>query len=267
MQCPVFSTSNLYSKIDLVDECCHQALLTQYDPIIGAPIRDQPTSDPRLHPIKKGLSEKKGQARLLHDLANIELQAMELGLRTLIDFPHAQSDFKYRLIEVIKDEANHLKLCLQGLEHLGFQWGDWPIHNNLWNATSPDDTLLERITIVHRFLEGSGLDASSKIIHRLESIDSPIIYNALTTIVHEEVPHVKFGSEWFQSICHKEKKDSEIEFEVTLNKLYSKLPVRLEKICTSLRLEAGFTLKEIDSLVNFQKRQRAKTRKLNYYFL
>ncbi len=47
---------------------------------IGRDVRVVP---PAALPRKLGLSSTEGQARLLHDLANIELQAMELAVRTL----------------------------------------------------------------------------------------------------------------------------------------------------------------------------------------
>jgi uncharacterized ferritin-like protein (DUF455 family) len=60
-------------------------------------------------PPKKGLSSKEGQARLLHDLASIELQAMELGARTLAEFPQAPSGFREQLAVITLEEASHLK--------------------------------------------------------------------------------------------------------------------------------------------------------------
>src|SRR5271170_7304701 len=92
----------------------------------------------RALPDKPGLASKEGQARLLHDLASIELQAMELGVRTLAEFPDAPQTFREELCEVTRDEARHLRLCLDGLEDLGMPWGSFPVHNALWRAAGGD---------------------------------------------------------------------------------------------------------------------------------
>ena len=121
-------------------------------------------------PAKKGLSFKEGQARLLHDLASIELQAMELCLRSLSEFPEAEDAFRQELATIALSEGSHLQLCLDGIERLGYKWGDWPVHLALWHSTAPSDSLLDRILIVHRYLEGSGLDAGDTLLRRLSGV-------------------------------------------------------------------------------------------------
>ncbi len=88
-------------------------------------------------PKRVGLSFREGQGRLLHDLANIELQAMELCYRTWSEFPDASEEFQEELLKLLVSEAGHLKLCLSGLDDLGFKWGDWAIHPALWSAVHP----------------------------------------------------------------------------------------------------------------------------------
>src|SRR5690606_22563209 len=127
------------------------------------PARDVEVKRLGAHPPKKGLSEKQGRARLGHDLASIELQAFELGVRTLQEFPEAPRAFREELLNVTLEEAKHLRLCLQALDHLGFHFGFWPTHLTLWECVSAEDSLLDRIVIVHRYLEGSGLDASDSL--------------------------------------------------------------------------------------------------------
>src|SRR5690606_11803202 len=121
-------------------------------------------------PPRKGLSQREGQGRLLHDLANIELQAVELTYRGLVDYPEADLDFRTELFLILKEEGRHLGLCLQALEDLGFKWGDFPVHLGLWSAVRPDDDLLNRILIVHRYLEGNGLDAGDTLLRKLHGV-------------------------------------------------------------------------------------------------
>lgn len=209
------------------------------------PGRDIEILPARQHPPKKGLSTPEGQARLLHDLASIELQAMELGLRTLVEFPGAPQEFRDELIELTRSEGRHLKLCLEGLKLLGFKWGQWPVHCMLWMATSAEDSLLDRLLIVHRYLEGSGLDAGEQFLKRFKAIQAPTALPIVKTITEEEVGHVKFGSDWYHSLCEFENLDPEKDFPERMWKIREFVPKRIEKISRDLRKKAGFTDFEI----------------------
>ncbi|MBC7467354.1 MAG: DUF455 family protein [Bdellovibrio sp.] len=212
------------------------------------PARDISLLTPKELPPKKGLSFKEGQARLLHDLASIELQAMELGLRTLVEFPDAPHAFREQLFEVTLSESVHLEMCLTEIEGLGFKWGDWPVHCALWSATSSKDSLIDRILIVHRFLEGSGLDAGETILNRLKSIDAPPVKRAAERIFNDEIGHVEFGSRWYRTMCDVEKIDPSLDFSERLTKLRWVLPKRVENIAVEIRKKAGFTDAEIEYL-------------------
>ncbi len=195
-------------------------------------------------PPKPGLSKVEGQARLLHDLASIELQAMELGVRTLHEFPEAPKDFREQLADVTFGEARHLGLCLDGLNALGYEWGHWDVHIALLNTVSHEDTLLDRILIVHRYLEGSGLDASDGIMKKLNGVGATLARPVVATILREEVDHVLFGSRWYRKICAQMKLDPSVDFSVRMKRVLEIAP-RREHINEELRLKAGFTPGEI----------------------
>lgn len=201
-------------------------------------------------PPRPGLSTVEGQARLLHDLANIELQAMELAVRTLEEFPEAPKDFRSELADIAMSEARHLALCLDGLEALGFAWGHWPVHLYLWNAVAAEDSLLDRILIVHRYLEGSGLDSGDRILRRLSGVKEKGARGARTivgTIVREEVDHVLFGSRWYHRICREARLDPEADFAARIQRIAKQVP-RRERLARELRLKAGFTEGELITL-------------------
>lgn len=212
------------------------------------PARNVTVLHPKQHPAKIGLSTKPGQARMLHDLASIELQAMELGLRTLSEFPEAPAEFKQQLWQITLSEADHLEMCLLEIEKLGFKFGDWPVHCALWRATSNEDSLLDRILIVHRYLEGSGLDAGDTLLNRLVAVDAKTVRLAAERIFSEEVGHVQFGSDWYRRIAALEKIDPNQDYFTRMNRLRYQLPKRVENICAPLRLKAGFTEAEIEYL-------------------
>jgi uncharacterized ferritin-like protein (DUF455 family) len=203
-------------------------------------------------PDKPGISTIEGQGRLVHDLASIELQAMELAIRSLIEFPQAPKKFREELYAIAVSEARHFKLCLDYLDKIQQPWGTWPAHCGLWLTVSPEDSLLDRILIVHRYLEGSGLDAGETFLKKLSSVKAPELKELLTIISNEEVEHVQFGSNWYNQICREQNLDPETDFAQRLNKLIERLPRRKEKISSELRLRAGFTEHEISELIKFR---------------
>ena len=209
--------------------------------------RDVRVVAPSQLPDKPGLASKEGQARLLHDLASIELQAMELAARTLFEFPEAPQEFRENLVEIALGEARHLGLCLQGLDDLGFPWGHWAVHNALWDAVHPSDSLIDRVVIVHRYLEGAGLDAGEALVRRLTGVSAPETKVPLDTIVREEVEHVEFGSRWYRNLCREAKIDADLDFRERMFRLSTLIP-RREKIAVEARRRGGFTDLEIASL-------------------
>lgn len=255
----VFQTAPIWDKISLVEKSLEMAFssgASVRELVPELPARDISLLSPKKHPQKKGLSYAEGQARLLHDLANIELQAMELGIRTLFEFAEAPVGFREELAEIVRSEALHLSLCLQGLEKLGFQWGSWPIHTLLWQATSPEDSLLDRILIVHRYLEGSGLDAGETLLRRLDSVLEGPLHPIVGRIFSDEVSHVEFGSRWYREICQSEKLEAASDYPERMKKIRKQLPKRIEPIARAPRLKAGFTLEEIEYLENLRAEMR-----------
>lgn len=212
------------------------------------PARDALVLDFKAHPAKKGFSTREGQARMLHDLASIELQAMELGLRTLLEFPDVEIQFKEELLSVTLSESEHLEMCLNEIQALGFKWGDWPINCGLWTSVSAEDSLIDRILIVHRYLEGSGLDAGDTLLRRLAGVDAANVQKAVKIINDEEVGHVLFGSRWYEFYCQQAGLDPVDDFAIRMNRLRGILPKRIGQVNHELRIRAGFSPKEIQYL-------------------
>ncbi|MGZ3768235.1 MAG: DUF455 family protein [Bdellovibrio sp.] len=249
-----FSTPNVWDKIHNIHKSCEDAFKLSTPWLVPEePARDVEIKHPKLHPPKKGFSTPEGQARMLHDLASIELQAMELGLRSLVEYPQAPQGFREELAALTISEAEHLSMCLEGIEALGFKWGDWPVHLSLWRAVSADNSILDRITIVHRYLEGSGLDAGDTLIRRLEgTAGKATIQKIVKQINYEEIGHVEFGSRWYREICRQENLDPAEDFAKRMSSLRSILPKRVEPVNRDLRLKAGFSENEIQYFENLR---------------
>lgn len=240
---------DIYQKVEV-----YAALeLSDIDPaweLPTVPARDLEICSPENMPPRKGFSLIEGRARLLHDLGNIELQAVELCLRTLIEYPSVDPEFRRELFDLLKNELTHLQLCLNGLRELGFKWGDWPVHIGLWASVAPSDDILDRILIVHRYLEGSGLDAGSNLMKRLKGVKPDIVHKIVDQITREEIGHVKFGSDWYRAMCAERGLDPETDFPTRFSSIEKQVPKRIDKLNRELRLKAGFTDRELDFLQN-----------------
>lgn len=254
----IFKEPQVFRKIEMLRQHSNEILETSQAQLLTQgflPSRDAEMVHPKKHPAKPGFSTPSGQARMLHDLASIELQAMELGLRTLTEFAEAPIPFKDELMNITLSESTHLEMCLIEIEKLGHRWGDWPIHQSLWRATSEEDSLLDRILIVHRYLEGSGLDAGDTLMRRLAFVDCPTIKKAVGQITSEEIGHVEFGSRWYRKLCLQDKIDANFDFPNRMNKLLVQLPKRLEPVAVDIRKQAGFSEDEILYLQDLRQRQ------------
>ena len=243
-----FEIANVIGKLESISSDVHSCLTGQSFAVPVLPARDVEVRDIRLHPPKVGLSLKEGQARMMHDLASIELQAMELAFRTLCEFPEAPLEFRHQLADLTLNEASHLRSCLQQIQELGFEWGHWPVHLGLWQATHAQDSLLDRILIVHRYLEGSGLDAGDKLLRRMHGVIRNGVTETLETIQCEEIDHVKFGSDWYRRLCRESRLDPDRDFNARMWQLRVKLPKRIEPINLELRHRAGFTDLELETV-------------------
>ena len=250
----ILKIKNVESKIESVEAQCFALLSDPHQEwdIPFKPARDIDvfTERDRSHKVK--ISSEEGQARLLHDLASIELQAMELGVRTLIEFPHSPKNFRQELVQITLEEAKHLQLCLKGLECTSFRWGSFPCHTHLWEAVSQKDDWIDRILIVHRYLEGSGLDASDTILKKLNGFQGQKhLTDIIEVIRNDEIGHVEFGSRWLRKACEEEGLDSNTEFQQRLERLRQQIPKRKPNLAHKLRRQAGFTDIELQTLAEF----------------
>ena len=162
--------NNVWEKLKKIEGECHRDSNFVPTEVPLEPGRDVEILPIRELPPKKGLSFKDGQGRLLHDLARSRTPSYGTRVSDLIEFPDAPKGFREELIEITLEEAKHLELCLHALNDMGQPWGTYPTHIGLWQSVSRGDSLLDRIVIVHRYLEGSGLDASDHLRERLSGV-------------------------------------------------------------------------------------------------
>ena len=145
-----------------------------------------------------------GRIALLHAIAHIELNAVDLAADILVRFPDAGAplEFYNDWLGVLDDEAKHFLLMSDRLTALGAAYGDLPAHDGLWQAAQDTaDDLLARLAVVPLVLEARGLDVTPRMISSLDEVGDPDSVAALKVIYKDEIGHVAVGRKWFEYFC------------------------------------------------------------------
>lgn len=145
----------------------------------------------------------KGRFALLHALAHIELNAVNLALDMAVRFGEAfGAHFIADWLSVADDEAKHFLLIRDRLLALGGDYGDLDAHDGLWaSAIATKDAPLARLAIVPMVLEARGLDVTPAMIEKLTQVEDMESVAALEIIYADEVGHVAIGRKWFEKAC------------------------------------------------------------------
>ena len=155
----------------------------------------------------------KGRFALLHALAHIELNAVNLALDIAVRFgAQFGPDFVRDWLSVADDEAKHFLLLQDRLSALDGAYGDLPAHDGLWmSAIATKDSALARLAVVPMVLEARGLDVTPAMINKLTAVGDLESVAALKIIYEDEVGHVAVGRKWFEHACT----DAGLEPEIT----------------------------------------------------
>lgn len=176
------------------------AVLLVPGPLPGRPAKPVLVPHQQLKP--RPLNTPSGRAALLHALAHIELNAIDLACDILWRFPGLPVDFYRDWAQVAREEALHFQLLSAHLHTLGHGYGDFPAHHGLWEmAEKTQDDLLARLALVPRTLEARGLDAAPPMRARLIAAGDHRAGEILSIILADEVGHVAIGNRWYRWLC------------------------------------------------------------------
>jgi uncharacterized ferritin-like protein (DUF455 family) len=227
--------------------------LSQSTTLDTARIFSAPTGIPGRPPIKlvppaqlglRSVHTLEGRAVLIHALAHIEFNAINLALDVIWRFANMPDKFYYDWLQVAQEECEHFGLLNQHLQTLGFQYGDFSGHDGLWGmAERTQDDVLARLALVPRTLEARGLDASPAVRHKLASGGDPAGAAIIDIILRDEIGHVAVGNHWYRWLCTERGLDPikiYTELAATFRAPKLKGPFNIEA-----RLAAGFDPAEI----------------------
>jgi uncharacterized ferritin-like protein (DUF455 family) len=143
-----------------------------------------------------------GRAALLHALAHIEFNAINLALDAIWRFPALPRAYYFDWMCVAAEEALHFRLLCERLATLDRTYGDFPAHDGLWEmARKTAGDVLARMALVPRTLEARGLDASPQIRTKLAKAGDTASARVVDRILRDEIGHVAIGNRWFRHLC------------------------------------------------------------------
>jgi uncharacterized ferritin-like protein (DUF455 family) len=170
---------------------------------------------------KRAIGGEAGRVALLHSLAHIELNAVDLTwdmVGRFADRPLPRSFFD-DWVKVGLEEAKHFSLLRKRLDDLGSSYGALPAHHGLWEAAeSTGDDLAGRLAVIPLVLEARGLDITPPMIDKARARGDEATAAILEIIYRDEKRHVAFGAKWFRFICDRDSLDPERRFQELVRK-------------------------------------------------
>jgi uncharacterized ferritin-like protein (DUF455 family) len=179
------------------------SVLVPASPLPGRPLKPRlvdPAQVPRRTPFTP-----EGRAALLHAVAHIEFNAINLALDAVWRFPGLPEPYYRQWWQVACEEALHHGLLAQYLNELGHTYGDFDAHDGLWSMcekTAADVTA--RMALVPRTLEARGLDATPPMRAKFAKAGETRAVQILDIILRDEVGHVAVGNRWYRWLCERE---------------------------------------------------------------
>ncbi|MBW8328566.1 MAG: ferritin-like domain-containing protein [Thiobacillus sp.] len=188
-----------------------------------------------------------GRAALIHALAHIEFNAINLALDAAHRFAGMPVAYYADWLRVADEEALHFDLLNGHLATLGHTYGDFKAHTGLWDmALKTAHDPLVRMALVPRVLEARGLDATPLIVDKLKAVNDLRMVEILAIIERDEIGHVAIGSRWFGWLCAARGLEPEATFRQLLVD-YDAPPLK-PPFNIAARRQAGFSEPELDWL-------------------
>ena len=227
-----------------------QLPLSPTAPEAPADLPGRPALPRLIHPARvprRSPTTREGLAALLHAIAHIEFNAINLALDAAWRFEGTPPEFHHDWLRVAAEEAYHFTLLAEHLATLGHAYGDFDAHDGLWamcEKTAGD--IVARMALVPRTLEARGLDATPQIQAKLRQAGSPEALRAveiLEVILRDEVGHVAIGNHWYKWLCAREDLDPVAHYALLVERYAA--PRLHPPFNEEARRRAGFTPEEL----------------------
>ncbi len=188
-----------------------------------------------------------GRLVLLHAIAHIEFNAINLALDAIWRYPNMPRAFYLDWLQVAGEEAKHFQLLRAHLQKWGCDYGDFPAHQGQWTMCEKTaDDIVARMALVPRTMEARGLDATPLIQAKLRQAggaDALEAVGILEIILQEEVGHVAIGNHWYRQLCAERQLDPEAHNALLVAQYQAPKPK--PPLNLAARRNAGFSAAEL----------------------
>ena len=196
---------------------------------------------------RRSVATESGRIRLLHAVAHIEFNAINIALDAVYRFRDMPARYVSDWLLVASEEAQHFQLLRQALLQRGSDYGAFAAHQGLWDMvcrTRHDP--LHRMALVPRVMEARGLDVTPAMVEKFRQFDDFEAVAILERIYRDEIGHVRIGNYWYQELCRQRVMDAETTFQELLSRyMGGKLRGPFN---WAARIEAGFDERELAAL-------------------
>ena len=186
---------------------------------------------------------------MLHSIAHIEFNAINLALDAAYRFRQMPDDYVTDWIKIAAEEVSHFHLVNDYLVDLGSYYGAFEAHNGLWDMVCKTrHDVLHRMALVPRVMEARGLDVTPGMMKKFGQAGDQRSVDILDVIYKEEVGHVAIGNRWYRYCCEQRGVNARETFRQLIDQYFSgKLRGPFNR---SARLDAGFDEDELNQLEN-----------------
>ncbi|MBH9552892.1 ferritin-like domain-containing protein [Inhella gelatinilytica] len=188
-----------------------------------------------------------GRAVLLHAIAHIEFNAINLALDAVQRFSGLPLAFYSDWLQVAAEEGQHFQLLREHLQTLDCDYGALEAHDGLWTMcerTAHD--FRARMALVPRTLEARGLDATPPLQRKFAAAGDARAVEILDLILRDEIGHVAIGNRWYHWACERDGVDPETDFPALCARYQAPRPRK--PLNLGARALAGFTADELQRL-------------------
>ncbi len=160
-------------------------------------LRIRPNDEVKVPPVS-GMVDPAQRPRILHGLANHELQAAELFAWALLAFPEAPADFRRGLLKILQDEQRHTRMYIARVEATGHRFGDFPVTGYFWSKAEQLTTPLRFVCAMSLTFENANLDHTVEYAEAARTAGDIKTAAVIEQVHRDEAEHVRFGWTWLQ---------------------------------------------------------------------
>jgi uncharacterized ferritin-like protein (DUF455 family) len=186
---------------------------------------DLPVTLAPKHMPRRRLGGPAGKLAMIHALAHIELNAIDLAWDIIARFadPALPQGFYDDWVAVAVEEAAHFAALAGLLADQGSFYGALPAHDGLWEAAEKTaHDLTERLAVIPMTLEARALDTAPATIARLHEAGETQVTAVLSTILADEIGHVAAGVRWFEALCRTRGDDPVARYQAIIRRHFPK---------------------------------------------